>query len=409
MDSVLSALPFPRGARYREHAREFYILYRHKKSTLGGALVELAVGGDERWCSCEALSRLRSDSWSTCHTDRNEVVCTAMVPFSRGALILAPMVGITNRAFRMLIHELGAPDWYMTEMASAEALLSGGRNEAIYLDPSPCPARTSVQFTAKNPDALAAACRALSALPEERRPFGIDINMGCAAPHIKGSGRGAALLDNPDLARAMVEAARANWSGPLSAKIRVNALGGEEGTLRFAKEIAAGGLDFIAVHSRLDTQKFRRRADHSFTARLAAELDIPVVANGDISSASDYRAVLSSGPIYAVMIGRAAVRQPWIFEALHEKPCNTLTARRTSEPKSGHDLLAIGTHFIDLVEALLPPEWQRETCRRVFSYFAENASFAHHLKFSLINSPSLEEMRRTLIQYFDEVPTDRII
>jgi len=319
------------------------------------------------------------------------------------------MVGITNRAFRTLVQELGGPDWYMTEMASAESLLSGGRNEAIYLDPSPLPARCSVQFTAKSPEALAAACQALRLLPEERRPAGIDINMGCAAPHIKGSGRGAALLDNPALARAMVEAARANWTGPLSAKIRVSATGGEEGTLRLAKEIAAGGLDFLAVHSRLDTQKFRRRVDHSFTARLAAELDIPVVANGDIGSAGDCRAVLSSGPVYATMIGRSAVRQPWIFGALREELSRDEAARRSSAPKSPHDLLAIGTRYIDLVEALLPPEWQRETCRRVFSYFAENVSFAHHLKFSLTNSPSLAEMRRVLIQYFDEVPADRIV
>ena len=324
------------------------------------------------------------------------------------------MVGITNRAFRTLVDELGGPDWYMTEMASAEALLSGGRNEAIYLDPSPIPWRTSVQFTAKSPEALAAACRTLRALPDERRPAGIDINMGCAAPHIKGSGRGAALLDNPELARAMVEAARANWPGPLSAKIRVSAAGGEEGTLRFAKAIASGGLDFIAVHSRLDTQKFRRRVDHGFTARLAAELDIPIVANGDISSASDCRSVLSSGPIYATMIGRAAVRQPWIFEELRgarsrEEPDSTALASLPAEASGHHDLLAIGTRYIDLVEAMLPPEWQRETCRRVFSYFAENVSFAHHLKFSLINAPSLAEMRRIFVQYFDEVPADRIV
>ncbi len=319
------------------------------------------------------------------------------------------MVGITNRAFRTLIHELGEADWYMTEMASAEALLSGGRNEAIYLDPSPCPDRTSVQFTAKSPETLAAACKALCKLPDERRPAGIDINMGCAAPHIKGTSRGAALLDNPALARAMVEAARANWPGLLSAKIRVSTKGGEDGTLRFAQEIAAGGLDFLTVHSRFDTQKLRRRVNHSFTARLAAELDIPVVANGDISNSSDCHAVLSSGPIYAAMIGRAAVRQPWIFGALRDELSRDRTTRHPLKPNNGHDLLAIGTRYIDLVEALLPPEWQRETCRRVFSYFAEKVSFAHYLKFSLINAPSLEEMRRTLIQYFNEVPTDRIV
>jgi tRNA-dihydrouridine synthase len=312
------------------------------------------------------------------------------------------MVGITNRAFRTFVHELGDADWYMTEMASAEAFLSGGRNEAVYLDPAPCPSRTSVQFAARSPDSLAAACRALSRAPDERRPAGIDINMGCAAPRIKSSGRGAALLDNAPLAKEMVAAARENWAGILSAKIRLSAAQGEEGTILLAKTLAEAGLDFLVVHARLDTQKFRRRADHGFALALAKELPIPVMANGDISTAEECRSLLASGNIHSLMIGRAAVREPWLFRDLHAG----LSGRSEISPET-QDLMTIGLRYIDLAEAMLPPEWQKETCRRIFSYYSDNVSFAHYLKFSLINSPSLEGMRGIVKKYFDEVPQDR--
>jgi len=325
-----------------------------------------------------------------------------MVPFPRGSLLLAPMVGITNRAFRTFVHELGDADWYTTEMASAEAFLSGGRNEAVYLDPAPCPFRTSVQFAARSPASLAAACHALSRAPDEQRPAGIDINMGCAAPHIKSSGRGAALLDNAPLAKEMVAAARENWAGILSVKIRLSAARGEEGTILLAKSLAEAGLDFLVVHARLDTQKFRRKADHGFALTLAKELPIPVIANGDISTAEECRSLLASGNIHSLMIGRAAVREPWLFRSLHAE----LSVLPEILPET-HNLMVLGLRYIDLAEAMLPPEWQKETCRRVFSYYSDNMSFAHHLKFSLINSSSLAEMRTTLKKYFDEVPGDR--
>jgi tRNA-dihydrouridine synthase len=327
-----------------------------------------------------------------------------MIPFPRNSLLLAPMVGITNRAFRTFVHEMGDADWYTTEMASAEAFLSGGRNESVYLDPAPCPPRTSVQFTARSPDSLAAACRAMSKVPAERRPAGIDINMGCSAPHIKSSGRGAALLDNVPLAKEMVAAARESWAGPLSAKIRLSVTKGEEGTIFLAKSLAEAGLDFLVVHARFDTQKFRRKADHRFAVSLAKELLIPVIANGDISTAEECRSLLASGNIHSLMIGRAAVREPWLFLRLHEELAGISVASAQK-----HDLLAIGLRYIDLAETLLPPEWQKETCRRSFSYYADNVTFGHHLKFSLINAPSLDEMRIILKKYFDEVPQDRFL
>lgn len=326
-----------------------------------------------------------------------------MLPFPPGAMVLAPMVAITNRAFRTLLHELGGPDWYCTEMASAEAFLSGGRHESIYLDPSPVPERTSVQFTARSPEALAQACERLAALPPENRAAGVDINMGCAAPHIRGEGRGSALLDDPERAIAMVRAARSSWPGLLSCKLRIGARLGEEGTIRLARSLADAGLDFITLHARFSTQKFRGSSDHAVCWRLAEAVDIPVIANGDITSLEDANRVLGLQPdhslqngvrIHGVMIGRAAARKPWIF---------------ARPPMTDIDLLAIALRYTELAEHLLPIEWQLSSCRRIFHYYAENLSFAHHVRTSINRARTMQELRLFLMQYFREVPQDRHI
>jgi tRNA-dihydrouridine synthase len=313
------------------------------------------------------------------------------------------MVGITNRAFRALLFELGGPDWYMTEMASAEAFLAGGRHEEVYLDPSPEPARTSVQFAAKTPEILAAACVRLACLPEASRPAGIDINLGCAAPHIRSSGKGAALLDNPDRAIAMVAAARARWEGILSCKIRISSSAGIEGTLKLAARLADEGLNFITVHPRLDSQKFRRSADHAITALFARSLSIPVIANGDLADAEQAGSLFADAPVHSYMIGRQAVRRPWIFA--HGRSC----ARKDGLAGEPIDLCALALRFIDLVEQMLPFEWQKESCRRFFCYFSENMSFAHHFRFSLANAPTLDAMRQFCQDYFTQLPRDRFI
>ncbi|HEY9054846.1 MAG TPA: tRNA-dihydrouridine synthase, partial [Rectinemataceae bacterium] len=136
-----------------------------------------------------------------------------MLPFPPGSILLAPMVGITNRAFRTLVDELGPPDWAFTEMASAEAFLANAANEETYTDPSPHPEACSVQFFARSAPALAEACSRLASRPQEKRPAGIDINFGCSAPHIRRMGGGSAWSSDKEGASALVAAARAAWPG----------------------------------------------------------------------------------------------------------------------------------------------------------------------------------------------------
>lgn len=324
-----------------------------------------------------------------------------MIPLPKNALMLAPMVGITNRAFRTLVAELGGPDRYVTEMASAEAFSSHAQYEDCYTDARPSPATTSVQFYARSMAAMAAACRELSLRGEALRPDGIDLNFGCSAPHIRKSGGGSAWSEDPEGAAALVAAARSAWPGTLSAKLRMGPDDDYPRLLDFCAGLAAAGLDFIAIHPRTDNQKFKRKARHDITARLARDLAIPVAANGDITGADAARGLFAEGA-GAVMLGREAVRRPWIFA--------TLRAELSGDPLSvaGQplDRLSVALRFLELDAAFLPEKWQLETARRFFDYYCEPLSFAHHIKYKTMNSPSLGAMRATLEEYFAQVPGD---
>lgn len=305
------------------------------------------------------------------------------------------MVGITNRAFRSLLAEIGSPDYAFTEMASAEAYTSHTKFESVYTDAQPSPSAVSVQFYARSPESLARACAETAARPHDERPAGIDINFGCSAPHIRRSGGGSAWSENPEGAARLVNAARRAWPGSLSAKLRMGPDDDYGRLLDFCRRLAGEGLDFLTLHPRTDGQKFRRLPRHDITLRLAADLCIPVVANGDIRS-PDEAASLTANGAWAVMIGREAVRAPWIFSLMRHEPVHL-------------DREALALRCLNLIEAHLPPEWHMEAARRFFEYFSEAMSFAHHFKYSLINAGDFEAKRTVLAEYFERVEADRII
>lgn len=325
-----------------------------------------------------------------------------MIPFSRNAILLAPMVGITNRAFRTLVHEIGAPDYYFTEMASAEAFVSHAIFEKDYTDARPEPHKTSVQFYARSPETIAKACAELLSREGAPMPQGIDINFGCSAPHIRKAGGGSAWSANPESSAELVAAARAAWPHVLSAKIRIGPDDDYDRFHFYCQKISEAGLDFLTLHPRTDAQKFRRMPRYDLIGRLSRDLSIPVIGNGDITGFDSLVSLIERQKPYAVMIGREAVRRPWIFRLLGMKMSG-------SAPGFAVDRLSIGLRFIELVEAMVPEPWRIETSRRFFSYYCDTFSFAHHIKFKLINSPDLKEAKKNLTMYFDQVPGDRML
>jgi len=318
-------------------------------------------------------------------------------PFPPGSLFLAPMVGLSHRALRTLVREFGGLDFAYTEMASAAALVSGSPNEEWYLDAGPQPERTMLQFYTLKPERLVEALHACAG----RDVMGADINFGCAAPHISRAGGGVAWMENPEAAAGLVAAARAAWPRLLSAKLRI---GPEEDYPRlrdFCLGLVEAGVDFLALHPRLSGEKFRRTSRWDFVGKLAAELSVPVIGNGDIRSYSTYRERASGASPDGIMIGREAARRPWIFALIRGREAR-------EDFVLSVDLLETGHRMLDLIEELLPPDFHHTRARRFFYYYAENFTFAHHIRWKLQNAPSLPAMRSELERYISEVPQDRL-
>jgi tRNA-dihydrouridine synthase B len=318
-------------------------------------------------------------------------------PFRRGSLFLAPMVALSHRALRELIMEFGGLDFAYTEMASAAAIVSGSPYEDCYLDSGPKPETVVYQLYATKAERLPEALERLRGKPV----FGADINFGCAAPHITKAGGGAAWMREPEKAFALVRSARASWDRCLSAKIR---LGQDEDYGRladFVLGLAQAGAEYVALHPRFEGQKFRRQGRWDLLARLAQDMPIPIVGNGDIRLWTDYERRRVEGGAAGYMIGREAARRPWIFALLR--------GREASEDFSIEvDLHKTALRMLELIEERLISEFWLTRAQRFFYYYADNFSYAHYIKWKLVNAPDLDTMRRELAGYFEELPTDRL-
>jgi tRNA-dihydrouridine synthase B len=348
---------------------------------------------------------------AACRGGPRAAYTAAMPPkLPHDALILAPMVALSHRALRELALEFGGLDLAYTEMASAGAAVSGAPYEECYFDSGPAPEKVVYQLYTAKQERLVEALAMLRGLPAAgagvvgapgAEVFGADINFGCAAPQITRAGGGAAWMREPERAFELVRAARSAWDRSLSAKIR---LGQEEDYGRladFVRGLAEAGIDYVAVHPRLEGQKFRRAGRWDFVAKLAAEMPVPIVGSGDVRGWGDYRRRIAETGGAGIMIGREAVRRPWIFALIRGK-------EKDPDFSIEVDLREVALRMLELIESRLVGDFRLTRAQRFFFYYAENFSYAHYIKWKLVNSESLEAMRRELESYFEEMPGDRL-
>lgn len=227
--------------------------------------------------------------------------------------VFAPMAGLTDAACRHLMADHGAA-WTVSEMASAKALCFGDRKSfALLKDPAPH-GLYAIQLFGAEPETLA---KAILLVREKGIRFDmLDINMGCPAPKITSSGAGSRLLLDPPLCGAMVAAARKALGDdtPLTVKMRIGWDGEHRTGVEVAKQCAGNGADLLAVHGRTREQMYIPPIDAGAIAAIKQAVDIPVLANGDVTSAEDALALLQKTGCDGVMIGRAALGDPWLFE-----------------------------------------------------------------------------------------------
>jgi len=237
------------------------------------------------------------------------------VDIGPGAL-LAPMEAVTDLAFRTLCEEHGAALTF-TEFLSADALIRGAQRVVGRMWPSLAGRPFAVQVFGREPAVLAAA--ALAAAEVGARI--VDINMGCPARKVTGGLCGSALMREPALAAAMVAAVRAALpaSIPVTIKQRIGWSDQSINAPEFALRMVEAGAAMVTVHGRTREQGFSGQVRLGPIAAVRAVLpkEIPVVGNGDVKSVDDFRRMKSETGCDAVMIGRAARGNPWLFRAVH--------------------------------------------------------------------------------------------
>jgi nifR3 family TIM-barrel protein len=225
-------------------------------------------------------------------------------------LFLAPMAGVTNTVFRRICKAKGA-DVLTTEFVSAEGILHRNARTKYYLEFCDQERPLGVQLFGADPERLAEAARAII---DWVRPDFLDLNFGCPVNKVVCKNGGSALLrDCPLLARVAEAVVRAAHPIPVTAKIRIGWDHRTINAVETARILEQSGIRRIAVHGRTKEQGYSGRADWSVIAEVAATVAVPVVGNGDITTAGDALERKRQTGVAGLMIGRAAMASPWIF------------------------------------------------------------------------------------------------
>ena len=226
--------------------------------------------------------------------------------------LLAPMAGVTDRAYRELCMSMGAGGC-VSEMVSSKALSFGSKKSEELMDISSAERPCAVQIFGDDPECMADA--ALSAM--KNSPDIIDINMGCPAPKISGNGSGCALMKTPELCGEITARVVRAVGVPVTVKIRKGWDDFTVNAVEVAKICEQAGASAVTVHGRTRQQYYKPPVDYELIRAVKQSVSIPVVANGDIDSAKKARQVLDFTGCDFVMIGRASLGDPWLFTRIN--------------------------------------------------------------------------------------------
>ena len=259
-------------------------------------------------------------------------------------VFLSPMAGVTDLPFRLICKEQDCGMLY-TEMVNAKALCYDDQNTKKMLKIEEEEHPVAIQIFGSDPEYMGGAAKILNSYPNEI----LDINMGCPAPKVVKNGDGSALLKNPELAAKVLKAVVGNSEKPVTLKIRK----GWDDTCINAVEIAKVaedcGISAIAIHGRTREQYYSGKADWDIIRQVKENVSIPVIGNGDVFEVEDAINMLNQTNCDAIMIGRGAQGNPWIFNRInHYMQTGEILAKPTAEEKIstaiGHMKLAVAEH-----------------------------------------------------------------
>ncbi len=266
------------------------------------------------------------------------------------ALVLAPMAGLTDATFRRVVRRCGGVGLAVSEILSSEALVRGDPRSEGYMAIAPDEHPVALQLSGADPEHMAEAARRCV----DEGADVVDLNMGCPARKITRSMCGVALLRDPRQAAKVAGAVVRAVPVPVTVKMRLGWSEREMTFLEVARALEQEGVAGLALHGRTKEQGYAGRADWRRIGELKAAVSVPVVGNGDVTRPEDAVALWRESGCDGIMVGRAAVRNPWVFRQIEDLRAagayREPTARERTDLILAHfeELLALGSGSLAL-------------------------------------------------------------
>ena len=312
--------------------------------------------------------------------------------------MLAPLAGVSDSPFRRLAREEGAAAVY-TEMVSADGLARGNQATLDYCRFEACERPIGIQIFGSDPGIMAEATRILSDLPEDRRPDLIDVNMGCPVRKVVNRCAGAALLTNVPLIREIIERMVAASRVPVTAKIRLGWDGSSQNVVEVSRVLEEAGAQAVAIHARTRAEKFEGTAHWEMIGEAKRAVSIPVIGNGDVRAASDAVAMLEQTGCDAVMLGRAAFGDPWVFRRLLSFHGGGVTL----PPPTARERLETGLRHLEMMCADFGPESAAREMRKHVAWYIKGLPHSAQVREQVNRTRSTVEMAELLAGYLDQL------
>jgi len=298
-------------------------------------------------------------------------------------IALAPMAGVTSHPFRLLAKEEGCGLVY-SEMISARGLCCPGKRTEALLFFSDAERPISFQLFGSEPAVLAEAARMLQELSVDL----IDINLGCPTPKIIRNGDGGALMRDPGRCSAIFDAVARAVRCPVTVKIRKGWDDSSVNAGDIAMRAEAAGIRAVAVHGRTVKQGYSGKADWEIIRKVKEKVNIPVIGNGDIKSPRDAMEMLKYSHCDGVMIGRAAMGNPWIFRQV----LAGLDEGIQLQPPSPAERIEMCIRHMDLLKQLKGNAVAAREMRRHVAWYIKGLPGAVELRRELVTRANCEDM-----------------
>ena len=298
-------------------------------------------------------------------------------------LVLAPMAGVSVQAFRRQGRRFGA-GLVCSEMVSCAGIEHRNERTLGYLRVASDEHPLAIQLFGSEPRAMADSARLVVAAGADI----VDVNFGCPVKKVTRTGAGAMLIEQPDLACRIISAIAEAVDEPVSVKMRRGLANGSRACLEVGPRLVDAGAASLTLHPRSAQQMYTGTADHALTAELAALVDVPVVASGDVTSRAKAQAVIATTGAAAVMVGRGAQGNPW---ALRE-----MLADDGVEP-TREEIVAELVLFVRETARELGKRRATGFLKKFYGWYLGRGRFPRQFKQELVVLESIDEVQRRLL------------